>query len=187
MLMGGNPFHQKELLEEKELVDILKNYNGVILGFSAGAMNMSKYIIITPCSEEYPDFDIKEGLNLSNISLSTISLTKYLGTAIFKPFISSPISRVKSSSILSALVKSLLLFPTIALSKTTWTNENIMVIYAMPFCFRNSDIFLARLVSFIDNTSQNRFICSGTDYSITHEVCFCKQSLTREKQPRVDL
>ena len=69
MLMGGNPFHQKELLEEKELIDILKNYNGVILGFSAGAMNMSKYIIITPCSEEYPDFDIREGLILSNISI----------------------------------------------------------------------------------------------------------------------
>lgn len=69
MLMGGNPFHQKELLEEKELIELLKNYAGVILGFSAGAMNMSKYIIITPCSEEYPDFDIREGLNLSNISI----------------------------------------------------------------------------------------------------------------------
>lgn len=69
MLMGGNPFHQQELLKEKELIDLLKNYSGVILGFSAGAMNMSKYIIITPCSEEYPDFDIREGLNLSNISI----------------------------------------------------------------------------------------------------------------------
>ena len=26
-----------------------------MLGFSAGSMLMSKYIIITPCSEEYPD------------------------------------------------------------------------------------------------------------------------------------
>lgn len=69
MLMGGNPFHQQELLKEKGLIDLLKNYSGVILGFSAGAMNMSKYIIITPCSEEYPDFDIREGLNLSNISI----------------------------------------------------------------------------------------------------------------------
>jgi len=69
MLMGGNPFHQREFIEEKGLTSLLKNYSGVILGFSAGAMNMSKYIIITPCSEEYPDFDIREGLNLSNLSI----------------------------------------------------------------------------------------------------------------------
>ena len=69
MLMGGNPFHQQELLKEKELIDLLKNYSGVILGFSAGAMNMSKYIIITPCSEEYPEFDVRVGLNLSEISI----------------------------------------------------------------------------------------------------------------------
>ena len=30
---------------------------------------MSKYIIITPCSEEYPDFHIEEGLNFDNISI----------------------------------------------------------------------------------------------------------------------
>ena len=40
-----------------------------MLGLSAGAMFMSKYIIITPCSEEYPDFHIEEGLNLDGISI----------------------------------------------------------------------------------------------------------------------
>ena len=30
---------------------------------------MSKYIIITPCSEEYSDFHIEEGLNLDGISI----------------------------------------------------------------------------------------------------------------------
>lgn len=40
-----------------------------MLGFSAGAMFMSKYIIITPCSEEYPDFHIEEGLNFDGISI----------------------------------------------------------------------------------------------------------------------
>lgn len=69
MLMGGNPFLQKELIEEKELTKLLKNYDGVMMGFSAGAMNMSKYIIITPCSEEYPEFDVRMGLNLSEISI----------------------------------------------------------------------------------------------------------------------
>ena len=30
---------------------------------------MSKYMIITPCSEEYPDFHIEEGLNFDNLSI----------------------------------------------------------------------------------------------------------------------
>ena len=68
-LLGGNPFLQQELYNSKGLVPILKKYNGVIMGMSAGAMNMSKYIIITPCSEDYPDFDIRPGLNLANISI----------------------------------------------------------------------------------------------------------------------
>lgn len=70
MLMGGNPFKQKEMCEKLGILDELKRYNGLMLGFSAGAMLMSKYIIITPCSEEYPDFHIEEGLNLDGISIS---------------------------------------------------------------------------------------------------------------------
>lgn len=69
MLMGGNPFKQKEMCEQLGLSEELKKYDGVMLGFSAGAMLMSKYIIITPCSEEYPDFHIEEGLNLDGISI----------------------------------------------------------------------------------------------------------------------
>ena len=69
MLMGGDPFKQKEMCEKLGLLEVLKNYNGIMLGFSAGAMLMSKYIIITPCSEEYPDFHIEEGLNLDDLSI----------------------------------------------------------------------------------------------------------------------
>lgn len=69
MLMGGDPFKQKELCEKLGLLDELKKYNGIMLGFSAGAMLMSKYIIIIPCSEEYPDIHIEEGLNLDEISI----------------------------------------------------------------------------------------------------------------------
>ena len=69
MLMGGDPFKQKEMCEKLGLLEVMKKYDGVMLGFSAGAMLMSKYIIITPCSEEYPDFHIEEGLNLDEISI----------------------------------------------------------------------------------------------------------------------
>ena len=69
MLMGGNPLKQKAMCEELGLLEELKKYDGIMLGFSAGAMLMSKYIIIIPCSEEYPDFCIEEGLNLDGISI----------------------------------------------------------------------------------------------------------------------
>ena len=69
MLMGGDPFKQKEMCERLGILEDIKNFNGVMLGFSAGAMMMSKYIIITPCSEEYPDFHIEEGLNFDNLSI----------------------------------------------------------------------------------------------------------------------
>lgn len=69
MLMGGDPFKQKELCEKLGLLEELKKYDGVMLGFSAGAMLMSQYIIITPCSEEYPDFHIENGLDLDGISI----------------------------------------------------------------------------------------------------------------------
>ncbi len=69
MLMGGDPLKQKNLCESLGLLDILKNYDGVMLGVSAGAMLMSKYIIIIPCSDEYPKFHIEDGLNLDNISI----------------------------------------------------------------------------------------------------------------------
>ncbi len=69
MLMGGDPFKQKEMCEKLGIMDELKKFNGLMLGFSAGAMLMSKYIIIIPCSEEYPNFQIEEGLNLDGISI----------------------------------------------------------------------------------------------------------------------
>lgn len=69
MLMGGDPFSQKEMCEKLGLMNVLANTNAVVLGFSAGAMLMSKYIIITPCSEEFPEFHIEEGLNLDGISI----------------------------------------------------------------------------------------------------------------------
>ena len=69
MLMGGDPYYQKELCTSLDIMNELKKYKGVMLGYSAGAMLMSKYIIITPCSEEYPEFRIEEGLNLDGISI----------------------------------------------------------------------------------------------------------------------
>lgn len=69
MLMGGDPFKQKEICEKLDIIDDLKEFDGIMMGYSAGAMIMSKYIIITPCSEEYPDFRIEPGLNFDELSI----------------------------------------------------------------------------------------------------------------------
>lgn len=69
MLMGGDPFKQKEMCEHLKIMEKLKAFDGIMMGFSAGAMLMSKYIIITPCSEEYPDFHIEKGLNFDELSI----------------------------------------------------------------------------------------------------------------------
>lgn len=69
MITGGNPYILKEMCEKMGIMDTLKSYDGVMMGYSAGAMLMSEKIIITPCSDEYPEFHIEDGLNLDGISI----------------------------------------------------------------------------------------------------------------------
>lgn len=69
MLMGGDPFKQKEMCEKINIIEDLKSFDGIMMGVSAGAMLMSKYIIITPCSQKYPEFRVENGLNFDNISI----------------------------------------------------------------------------------------------------------------------
>ncbi len=69
MLMGGDPFKQKDLCKDLGILEDLKLFDGIMMGFSAGAMLMSKYIIITPCNEKYPDFHIEKGLNFDELSI----------------------------------------------------------------------------------------------------------------------
>ena len=49
-LTGGYPFLQKDFIVDNNLGDSLREYSGVVLGISAGAMNMSKYIIMVTCA-----------------------------------------------------------------------------------------------------------------------------------------
>lgn len=68
-LLGGNPLKQKEMCKKLGLLPILKSYKGIMLGMSAGAMLMSKYIIITPRNEQENEFIIEDGLNLDDLSI----------------------------------------------------------------------------------------------------------------------
>ena len=46
-LMGGNPYTQMEYIKDLELVEKIKNHDDLVVGFCAGAINLSKYSIIT--------------------------------------------------------------------------------------------------------------------------------------------
>ena len=58
-LMGGNPLTQMEIIKKLNLIDTIKEHNGLVIGFCAGAINLSKYSIIT--SDE--DFDNPQSYN----------------------------------------------------------------------------------------------------------------------------
>lgn len=58
-LMGGNPLTQMEIIEKLNLIDAIRKYDGLVIGFCAGAINLSKYSIIT--SDE--DFNKPQSYN----------------------------------------------------------------------------------------------------------------------------
>ena len=58
-LMGGNPLTQMEIIKKYNLCNKIKNHPGLVIGFCAGAINLSKYSIIT--TDE--DFDVAQSYN----------------------------------------------------------------------------------------------------------------------------
>ena len=46
-LMGGNPYSQLEIIDNLNLKENLKKHDDLVIGFCAGAINLSKYSIIT--------------------------------------------------------------------------------------------------------------------------------------------
>lgn len=53
-LMGGNPITQMQIIDKFNLRKKIKSHEGLVIGFCAGALNLSKYAIITT------DEDFKE-------------------------------------------------------------------------------------------------------------------------------
>ena len=61
LLTGGAPDLMMKRIKEKKLKKILKNYKGVMIGYSAGAMIQFDQYHISP-DEEYPEFSYQQGL-----------------------------------------------------------------------------------------------------------------------------
>ena len=59
--MGGNPLTQMEIIKKFNLENRIKEHNGLVIGFCAGAINLSKYSIITT-DEDFDKCQSYEGI-----------------------------------------------------------------------------------------------------------------------------
>lgn len=72
MLSGGHVPTQNEFFQEIGLKDLLENYQGVVLGISAGTMNAASRVYVQPeePGESVPEFPrFAEGLGITNVNV----------------------------------------------------------------------------------------------------------------------
>ena len=67
-LMGGNPYTQLEIIKDLEIEELIKNHKDLVIGFCAGAINLSKYSIITK-DEDFDESDSYYGIGRENICI----------------------------------------------------------------------------------------------------------------------
>ncbi len=67
-LMGGNPYSQMETIERLDLKETIKGFNGLVIGFCAGTINLSKYSIITS-DEDFKNPDTYQGIGREDICI----------------------------------------------------------------------------------------------------------------------
>ena len=67
-LMGGNPYTQIETIKRLNMIEKIKNHDDLVIGFCAGAINLSKYSIMTS-DEDFPEVDNYEGINREDICI----------------------------------------------------------------------------------------------------------------------
>ncbi len=67
-LMGGNPYSQLNIIDNLNMREIIKNHNDLVIGFCAGAINLSKYSIITS-DDDFPEPDSYIGIARENVCI----------------------------------------------------------------------------------------------------------------------
>lgn len=68
-LCGGDTYKQHEFFETINLKEILTNYQGLVIGQSAGALNMAVNVFNSPEEQEKSEPIFFEGLGLTNINI----------------------------------------------------------------------------------------------------------------------
>lgn len=67
-LLGGNPFTQIEYLRKQKYDKVIKNFSGIIIGTSAGAMNLCKVVYCSK-DEDFIESSFYKGLGLVDITI----------------------------------------------------------------------------------------------------------------------
>lgn len=68
-LCGGDTYKQHEFFKTINLKEILSNYQGLVIGQSAGALNMAVNVFNSPEEQEESEPIFFEGLGLTNINI----------------------------------------------------------------------------------------------------------------------
>lgn len=68
-LSGGDTYIQHQFFTEIKLKDLLVNFNGLIIGQSAGAINMANSVFNSPENQEQSEPIFFDGLGLININI----------------------------------------------------------------------------------------------------------------------
>lgn len=68
-LQGGDQFTQFRYIRDNKYDEFLKNYDGIILGLSAGAMNLAKKAFFSGKDDYYPSAIMYSGFGLIDITI----------------------------------------------------------------------------------------------------------------------
>lgn len=68
-LSGGDTYIENEFFKQIHLKELLKNFEGIIIGQSAGSINMAEFVYNSPEKKEESEPIYFEGLGLSNINI----------------------------------------------------------------------------------------------------------------------
>ena len=78
-LTGGHTPTQNKYLKEIKLDEILKKYNGIVIGQSAGSMNLAKMVFSPPDSVE--DFKSNRETKFSGVGLTNINIMPHMASS----------------------------------------------------------------------------------------------------------
>ena len=67
-LLGGNPFIQLDYLRKNKFDDIIRNTSALVIGVSAGSMNLATNSYYSK-DEDYPESIIYKGLGIIDITI----------------------------------------------------------------------------------------------------------------------
>ncbi|WP_166083304.1 Type 1 glutamine amidotransferase-like domain-containing protein [Erysipelothrix anatis] len=68
-ILGGYNLEQKKMIDDLELDDVIRNHEGIIIGTSAGAINMSEKWVCSPRNKyDVKEASLQEGLRLNKLS-----------------------------------------------------------------------------------------------------------------------